>query len=101
MTANPAETAGGPGEAGPGGGPTILRMLLGQHLKRLREAAAVSREDAGWEIRASESKISRMEGGKVGYKERDIADLLSLYGVDDSEERERLLALAREANAQG
>jgi hypothetical protein len=53
-------------------------MLLGQHLKRLREAAAVSREDAGWEIRASESKISRMEGGKVGYKERDIADLLSL-----------------------
>jgi hypothetical protein len=102
MTANPAEsTAGGPGDAGPGGGPTILRMLLGQHLKRMREAAGVSREDAGWEIRASESKISRMEGGKVGYKERDIADLLSLYGVDDGEERERLLALARDANAQG
>jgi hypothetical protein len=102
MTANPAETtAGGPGDAAQGSGPTILRMLLGQHLKRLREAAGVSREDAGWEIRASESKISRMEGGKVGYKERDIADLLSLYGVDDAEERERLLALAREANAQG
>jgi hypothetical protein len=101
MTANPAETGGGPGDTGPGGGPTILRMLLGQHLKRLRERAGVSREDAGWEIRASESKISRMEGGKVGYKERDIADLLSLYGVDDGEERERLLTLAREANAQG
>jgi hypothetical protein len=102
MTANPAEVnAGGPGDAGPGGGPTILRMLLGQHLKRMREAAGVSREDAGWEIRASESKISRMEGGKVGYKERDIADLLTLYGVDDAEDRGRLLALARDANAQG
>jgi Domain of unknown function (DUF5753)/Helix-turn-helix domain len=102
MTANPAEiSAGGPGDAGPGGGPTILRMLLGQHLKRLRESAGVTREDAGWEIRASESKISRMEGGKVGYKERDIADLLSLYGVDDAEEREHLLTLARQANAQG
>lgn len=84
-----------------GGGPTVLRMLLGAHLRRLREAQGVSREDAGWEIRSSESKISRMELGRVGFKERDVADLLKLYGVDDDEERERLLALAREANTQG
>jgi hypothetical protein len=92
-------TAGdGPGSTG---GPTALRILLGAHLRRLREAQGVSREDAGWEIRASESKISRMELGRVGFKERDIADLLVLYGVDDQEERERLLALAREANTPG
>jgi hypothetical protein len=78
-----------------------LRILLGAHLRRLREAQGVSREDAGWEIRASESKISRMELGRVSFKERDIADLLSLYGVDDEEERERLLALARQANTPG
>src|SRR6266576_2918852 len=46
-------------ESGAGGGPTVLRMLLGAHLRRLREARGVSREDAGWEIRSSESKISR------------------------------------------
>ena len=86
---------------GPGSGPTVLRMLLGAHLRRLREAQGVSREDAGWEIRSSESKISRMELGRVSFKERDVADLLSLYGVDDDEERNRLLALARDANTPG
>jgi transcriptional regulator with XRE-family HTH domain len=84
-----------------GGGPTVLRMLLGAHLRRLREAQGVSREDAGWEIRASESKISRMELGRVSFKERDVDDLLTLYGLVDTEERERLLTLARQANTPG
>jgi hypothetical protein len=88
-------------EGGASGGPTVLRMLLGAHLRRLREAQGVTREDAGWEIRSSESKISRLELGRVGFKERDVADLLTLYGVDDSEERTRLMALAREANNPG
>jgi hypothetical protein len=76
-------------------------MLLGAHLRRLREAKGVSREDAGWEIRSSESKISRMELGRVGFKERDVDDLLTLYGLDDTDERARLLALARDANSPG
>lgn len=90
-----------PPEGGSGGGPTVLRMLLGAHLRRLREAQGVTREDAGWEIRSSDSKISRMELGKVSFKERDVADLLTLYGVSDNEERDRLLALARDANTPG
>jgi hypothetical protein len=88
-------------EAGAAGGPTVLRMLLGAHLRRLREAEGVSRETAGWEIRASESKISRMELGRVSFKERDVADLLTLYGVTDVEEREAWLTLARQANTPG
>jgi len=76
-------------------------MLLGAHLRRLREAHGVSREDAGWEIRASESKISRMELGRVSFKERDVDDLLTLYGLVDAEERDRLLTLARQANTPG
>ncbi|GAA4441996.1 helix-turn-helix domain-containing protein [Phytohabitans houttuyneae] len=87
-------------EAG-AGGPTVLRILLGSQLRKLREANGVTREAAGWEIRASESKISRMELGRVGFKERDVADLLTLYGVNDKTERDALLALARQANAQG
>lgn len=85
---------------GSGGGPTVLRMLLGAHLRRLREAQGVSREDAGWEIRASESKISRMELGRVSFKERDVTDLLKLYGVDE-DETATLVALAVQANSPG
>jgi transcriptional regulator with XRE-family HTH domain len=88
-------------ESGSAGGPTVLRILLGTQLRKLREAKGVSREDAGWEIRASESKISRMELGRVGFKERDVADLLTLYGVDDADERTALLTLARQANTPG
>jgi hypothetical protein len=88
-------------ESGSAGGPTVLRILLGSQLRKLREAKGVSRETAGWEIRASESKISRMELGRVGFKERDVADLLTLYGVSDADERSALLALARQANSPG
>ncbi|WP_370461807.1 helix-turn-helix domain-containing protein [Micromonospora sp. WP24] len=90
-----------PTDGGPTTGPTVLRMLLGAQLRRLRESSGVTREGAGWEIRASESKISRMELGRVGFKERDVADLLTLYGVKDDEEREVLLKLARDANSPG
>jgi hypothetical protein len=75
-------------------------MQLGAQLRRLRKGSNVTRETAGWEIRASESKISRMELGRVPFKERDIEDLLTLYGVAD-DERAALLMLARQANAPG
>jgi hypothetical protein len=67
----------------------------------MREAKGVTREDAGYAIRGSDSKISRMELGRVSFKDRDIADLLTLYGVDDEQERADLLTLAREANEPG
>jgi hypothetical protein len=67
----------------------------------MRESAGISRADAGWQIRASESKVSRMELGRVGFKERDVSDLLDLYELKDSEERERLIELARAANNPG
>ncbi len=84
-----------------GGGPTVLRIQLGAHLRRLRESKGITREDAGWQIRASGSKISRMELGRVSFKERDVADLLTLYGVADEREHAELLALARQANTPG
>jgi len=88
-------------EGGSAAGPTVLRMMLGAQLRRLRESCGVTREGAGWEIRASESKISRMELGRVGFKERDVADLLTLYGITDPQERDALLHLARDANSPG
>ncbi|TDD80715.1 XRE family transcriptional regulator [Actinomadura rubrisoli] len=76
-------------------------MLVGAQLRRLREAVGISTEAAGYEIRGSHSKISRMELGRVGFKERDIADLLTLYGVTDAARREPILELAEQANMPG
>ena len=82
-------------------GPTVPRMILGNQLHRYREAAGISPDRAGYQLRASRSKISRMENGRVGFKERDVTDLLDLYGVTDDDTRASLLALARQANAPG
>jgi transcriptional regulator with XRE-family HTH domain len=85
----------------PRGGPTVLRIVLGTQLRKLREARGISREAAGDAIRGSHAKISRLELGRVGYKERDVADLLTLYGVLDEEERAGYLTLARHASTPG
>src|SRR5260370_42575524 len=82
-------------------GPTAARMCLGAELRQLREDAHISREDAGEAIRASASKISRLELGRTGFKSRDVADLLELYGLHGEAERATLLALARHANTPG
>lgn len=80
--------------------PTVLRVLLGTQLRRMREARRISAQDAARAIRASESKISRIELGRNAVREVDIADLLSLYDVE-GEERRELLSLASQANQQG
>ena len=98
-----AEPVGGEGRAPevPVGGPTVLRILLGAQLRRLREAKRITLEDAGRVIRASHSKISRLETGRVGFKDRDISDLLTFYGVVNEDERTALRSLAQRANAPG
>jgi hypothetical protein len=53
-----------PVQTADGAGPAALRIQLGGQLRALRKAKRVSRQRAGWEIRASESKISRMELGR-------------------------------------
>jgi len=84
----------------PASGPTVLRIVLGGQLRRLREEAGLSRAQAGDLIRGSESKISRLELGKVSFKARDVADLLDAYGVT-GERRQTLLELVEQANRPG
>jgi transcriptional regulator with XRE-family HTH domain len=76
-------------------------MLVGAQLRRLRTELGLSREEAAQAIRASEWKIHRLENGQVGFKDRDIVDLLRLYGVTDPDEVAGFLKFAREANAPG
>lgn len=82
-------------------GPTVSRIVLGTQLRRLREEAGITREAAGNAIRASHAKISRLELGRVGFKERDVIDLLALYGVTDDEQRATVMELMRQANTRG
>ena len=100
-TARRGEFDRAPAGMQPAGGPTVLRMTLGGQLRRLREERGITREQAGDAIRGSHAKISRLELGRVGFKERDIADLLTLYGVTDPTELEAFLNLARQANSPG
>jgi transcriptional regulator with XRE-family HTH domain len=88
-------------EVQPGGGPTVRRLLVGSMLRRLRTEKGITREEAADAIRASAWKIHRLENGQVGYKDRDLVDLLGLYGITDQQEIAALLELAREANSPG
>lgn len=82
-------------------GPTALRIVLGTQLRRLREARGITAAAAGHAIRASHAKISRIELGRVGVRERDVTDLLTLYGITDEQEQEAFLTLVRRANVPG
>jgi len=81
--------------------PAVLRILLGAQLRRLREAKGITLEDAGYVIRASHSKLSRIESGRVGFKDRDIVDLFVYYGVTDQEQLQALRGIAARANSRG
>ena len=98
-TSGGGETSGGAGEHR--GSPTARRIMLGARLRRLREAVDISRAEAGFAIRSSESKISRLELGRVSFKPRDVADLLAMYGVTDTEKREAFLDMVKWSNEPG
>ncbi|MFG1626805.1 helix-turn-helix domain-containing protein [Kribbella sp. NPDC049227] len=78
-------------------GNAALRELVGARLRKLREAAGISRSDAGWSIRSSESKVARIERGLTGVRGRDVEDLLTLYGMTEQTERAELVRLAEAA----
>ncbi|HEV2640285.1 MAG TPA: helix-turn-helix transcriptional regulator [Actinocrinis sp.] len=91
--------------ANSGGQPTtgsvVRRMILGSQLRRLREEAGITRAEAGYLIRGSDSKMSRLELGRVGFKERDVVDLLKHYGVTDPADHESYLSLVALTNQPG
>jgi len=82
-------------------GPTVLRIALGAQLRKYRDASGLTTAQAAEVIRATHSKISRLERGRTTARQRDVADLLTLYGVTDEAERDKLLELTREASVPG
>ncbi|OEU91916.1 XRE family transcriptional regulator [Streptomyces abyssalis] len=82
-------------------GPAVPRLVLGERLRRLREAQYISRQEAGEAIRASEAAIAQLERGRRGFRERDVTDLLTIYGITDETEYATLQTLAAQTNAPG
>lgn len=82
-------------------GPTTSRRRLGAELRRLREEAGMTLEQAGSALECSVSKISRLETGKGLPKQRDVRDLVRLYGKEAEQSLERLLRWARDGARSG
>ena len=80
--------------------PTIQRRRLGLALKRARENAGKTQDEAAAVIDAAASKISRLELGQSGLKLTDLNLLLDLYGVSGGE-AEPLRELARAGRQRG
>jgi len=97
----PAPPFAGRAFVSPPRGPTALRIALGIQLRQLRQAGHITTTAAAEVIRATPSKISRLERGRTTARQRDVADLLSLYGITDPAEREELLEMARQTSAPG
>lgn len=76
--------------------PTVRRLQLGRELRRLREHAQVTREQAAEELECNLSKISKIETGRMTLAPAEVKNLLRLYGVADAE-AEQIFAIAREA----
>ncbi|MFF3853492.1 helix-turn-helix domain-containing protein [Micromonospora sp. NPDC002575] len=80
--------------------PTIQRRRLGNALKRAREAAGKTQEEAAEIIDSASSKVSRLELGQSGIRLTDLKLLLDFYGVT-GEEAEPLRELARAGRQRG
>ncbi|BBC38248.1 Toxin-antitoxin system, antitoxin component, Xrefamily [Streptomyces graminofaciens] len=75
-------------------GPAVRRRKLGAELRDLRTGAGLTSTQAARLVDWHQSKVSRIETGASGVKPADVRVLLDAYGIDDSELRELLLALA-------
>ncbi|MFD5493783.1 helix-turn-helix domain-containing protein [Streptomyces sp. NPDC001812] len=77
---------------------TVLGRQLGDELRRLREAAALTTAQAAEALDCTKGKISRIENGRVTVRLPDLTAMLLAYGATSTELRDRLSLLARKAN---
>ena len=79
---------------------TVCRLLIGNELRRVREARQLKQEDAAEHIGAKITKISRLELGQTRVTVAEVKMLLEFYG-DDPQHIDAMLSLARNANQRG
>ncbi|MFF2618295.1 helix-turn-helix domain-containing protein [Kitasatospora sp. NPDC058046] len=91
MPADPARPALSEPEGGDmckrpqNGGPAVAARVLGSALRDLRVERRMRLSDVAPHIRASVSKLSRMERGESAPSARDVHDLIKFYGVGNED----------------
>lgn len=80
---------------------TVRLRRLGSYLRRLREEAGLTLEDASAKMERSPSSLSKIETGKVRVPPRDLHVILDAYSFEDQRVRESLMTLARDARKRG
>ncbi len=78
----------------------MQRRRLATELRKLREAADLTIEQAAQEVKLSKSTLSRIENSLVAVQPRTVAALLKLYGVTTADAA-GLVQLARDARQHG
>src|SRR5438270_3294170 len=78
----------------------VRRRLVGGALRRYRENMGYALEDAARVLECDRSKISRIETGQRGIRPKELRELLTEYGVPDSEQA-ALVGLARRRDSRG
>ncbi len=81
--------------------PTVRQKRLGVELRRLREAAGFSGEQAGEVLECGKGKISRIESGLSGIRPVELRVLLKAYGLDDRALIDALVEMAKEGSRRG
>lgn len=81
-------------------GPTLRKRQLGMELRRLRDAAGLTREAAADEIACSPTKITHLESGRNSPRKAELKVLLQLYGAS-TQVHAALEELRREASERG
>ncbi|MFD3907975.1 helix-turn-helix domain-containing protein [Streptomyces sp. CB04723] len=81
------------------GSPDIANLMLGEFLRQCREERGLKQADLAYVIRASVSKVSRLERGESPPRPRDVDDLVEYMKLSRQERRtvERLLDQARDS----
>jgi transcriptional regulator with XRE-family HTH domain len=87
--------------------PTVLRRRLGARLRLLRQQTGLTCEQVATQLRSrdtgtnwSETKVSRVETGRISVHPGDIDELLKFYEIDVSQ-RDAIMTVARLARQRG
>ena len=78
----------------------MRRRLVGGALRRYRDNAGYTLEDAARVLECDRSKISRIETGQRGIRPKELRELLAEYGVPDREQA-ALVAIASRGGQRG
>jgi transcriptional regulator with XRE-family HTH domain len=84
----------------PSSSPLVQRRRLRGELRVARQDAGLTQETVAEAMDWSLSKVIRIETGSVGVSTNDLHALLRLYGIDDAQRVNDLVAVGREARQQ-